>query len=151
MEAIKCELIMQRWNVIQYELLPELRHDVGALTSKLEKVLPTLEWGRIEEFVASSWCGEGRTPRERAWLANAFVAKSVLGLSTTRGLIDRVLRRLCGFLPCRKLPSESTFSRAFEELAEAACRSACMKPWSRIIWEMNDRSPQPRRYGHQGA
>jgi hypothetical protein len=124
MEVIKCGLIMQRWNVIQYELLPELRHDVGALTSKLEKVLPTLEWGRIEEFVASSWCGEGRPPHERAWLANAFVAKSVLGLSTTRGLIerltiDRALRRLCGFLPCRKLPSESTFSRAFEELAEA--------------------------------
>jgi hypothetical protein len=47
-----------------------------------------------------------------------------LGLGTTRGLIerltiDRALRRICGFLPCLKLPSESTFSRAFEEFAEA--------------------------------
>ncbi len=115
---------MQRWNVIQHELLPELRIDVGALTPKLEKVIHTLEWVRIEEFVYSSWCGEGRPPHERSWLANAFVAKSVLGLTTTRGLIerltiDRALRRICGFSPCRKLPSESTFSRAFEEFAEA--------------------------------
>jgi len=124
MNATLCTRIMQRWNVIQYELMPELRHDVGALTPKLEKVIHPLEWVRIEEFVASSWCGEGRPPHERAWLANAFVAKSVLGLSTTRGLIerltiDRALRRICGFSPCRKLPSESTFSRAFNEFAEA--------------------------------
>jgi hypothetical protein len=51
------------------------------------------------------------------------VAKAVLGLGTTSGLIerltiDRALRRICGFPPCKKLPSESTFSRAFEEFAE---------------------------------
>ena len=114
---------MQRWNVIQHELLPELKGEVGALTPKLEKVIHTLEWVRIEEFVQSSWCGEGRPPHERSWLANAFVAKTVLGLSTTRGLIerlmiDRALRRICGFPLCKKLPSESTFSRAFEAFAE---------------------------------
>jgi hypothetical protein len=103
---------------------PELKSEVGPLTPKLEKVIHTLEWVRIEEFVHSSWCGEGRPPHERSWLANAFVAKSVLGLTTTRGLIerlsiDRALRRICGFSLCRKLPSESTFSRAFEEFAEA--------------------------------
>ncbi len=123
MDATRRDLIMQRWNVIQRELLPELRNEVGTLTPKLEKVIHTLEWVRIEEFVSSSWCGEGRPPHERAWLANAFVAKTVLGLTTTRGLIerltiDRALRRICGFSPCRKLPSESTFSRAFEEFAE---------------------------------
>jgi hypothetical protein len=32
--------------------------------------------------------------------------------------MDRALRRLCGFLPCLKRSSESTFSRAFEEFAE---------------------------------
>jgi hypothetical protein len=56
MDATRRELIMQRWNVIQHELLPELSNDVGALTPKLEKVIPTLEWVRIEEFVASV-CG----------------------------------------------------------------------------------------------
>lgn len=114
---------MQRWNVIQRELLPELRNEVGTLTPKLEKVIYVLEWVRIEEFTESSWCGVGRPPHERAWLANAFVAKTVLGLTTTVGLIerltvDRALRRICGFSPCKKLPSEATFSRAFEEFAE---------------------------------
>lgn len=61
-------------------------------------------------------------PHERAWLANAFVAKAVLGLDRTAALIerptiDRALRRICGFPMCRKLPSELTFSRAFDESA----------------------------------
>lgn len=123
MDATRRELIMQRWNVIQHELMPELRNDVGVLTPKLEKVIYVLEWVRIEEFTESTWCGVGRPPHERAWLANAFVAKTVLGLTTTVGLIerltiDRALRRICGFSPCKKLPSEATFSRAFEEFAE---------------------------------
>ena len=124
MNATRRELVMQRWNVIQHELLPELRDEVGALTPKLEKVIHVLEWVRIEEFIESSWCGVGRPPHERGWLANAFVAKTVLGLSTTVGLmerltIDRALRRICGFRLCKKLPSEATFSRAFEEFAQS--------------------------------
>jgi hypothetical protein len=123
MDATRHDLIMQRWNVVQHELIPGLKDEVGSLTPKLEKVIHVLEWVRIEEFVSSSWCGEGRPPHERAWLANAFVAKSVLGLSTTRGLIerltiDRALRRICGFPLCKTLPSESTFSRAFDAFAE---------------------------------
>lgn len=56
--------------------------------------------------------------------AYAFVAKAVLGLTTTSALIerltiDRALRRICGFPLWRKLPSEATFSRAFEEFAKA--------------------------------
>ena len=123
MNATKVERIMQRWNVIQHELLPELREQVGALTPKLEKVVHTLEWVRVEEFTPASWCGVGRPPHERAWLANAFVAKSILGLTSTKALIerltiDRALRRICGFPLCKKLPSEATFSRAFDEFAE---------------------------------
>ena len=116
MDATRRELIMQRWKVIQHELLPELKNDVGALTPKLEKLIHVLEWVRIEEFTQSTWCGVGRPPHERAWLANGFVAKAVLGLTTTAGLIerltiDRALRRICGFALCKKLPSEATFSR----------------------------------------
>ncbi len=70
-------------------------------------------WGRV-----------GRPPHERAWLANAFVAKAVLGITTTVGLIerlaiDRTLRRRCGFSRYCKLPSESTFYRAFDEFAQS--------------------------------
>ena len=124
MNATRRKLMMQRWNVIQYELLPELRNEVGALTPKLEKVIHILEWVRIEEFTETSWRGLGRPPHERAWLANAFVAKAVLNLTTTAGLIerltiDRALRRICGFRLCKKLPSEATFSRAFEDFAQS--------------------------------
>lgn len=118
------DLILQRWRVIQYELIPDLRHEVGGLSPKLEKLIHLLEWVRIEEFLKASWRGEGRPPYERAGLANAFVAKVVLGIPTTAGLIerlmiDRALRRLCGFPLNRRLPSAATFSRAFAEFAQA--------------------------------
>lgn len=124
MDATRPALILQRWNAIQYEVLPGLGAEVGPLTPKLERVVHVLEWARIEEFVAASWCGMGRPPHTRAWLANAFVAKAVLGIATTVGLIERLsmdkaLRRICGFSPYAKLPSEATFSRAFAEFAEA--------------------------------
>lgn len=114
--------IMQRWFVIQHELLPELREEVGTLTPKLEKLTHTLEWVRIEEFIGSTRCCIGRPPRDRAALASAFVAKAVLGLTTTAGLIerlavDRALKRICGFSMWERLPDESTFSRAFAEFA----------------------------------
>lgn len=115
---------MQRWNVLQYELMPGLRAEVGVLTPKLEKVVHTLEWVRIEEFVGSSWLGIGRPPHDRCALASAFVAKAVIGLKTTVGLIerltmDRALRRICGFPSNKRLPDESIFSRAFAEFARS--------------------------------
>ena len=116
--------IMQRWNIIQHELMPELRNEVGALTPKLMQVVHTLEWVRIEEFVSSSWSGCGRPEHDLGMLSSAFVAKAVLGISTTAGLIerlaiDRALRRICGFSMWKSLPSEATFSRAFAEFAKA--------------------------------
>jgi len=115
---------MQRWNIIQHELMPELRNEVGPLTPKLIQVVHTLEWVRIEELISSSWGYSGRPEYDRGMLASAFVAKAVLGITTTAGLIerlaiDRALRRICGFSVWKNLPSEATFSRAFAEFAEA--------------------------------
>jgi hypothetical protein len=123
MHATHRERIMQRWSVVQHELMPELAAEVGMLTPKLEKLIHTLEWVRIEEFVPR-WHGVGRPWHDRGALANAFVAKAVLGLVTTAGLIerlmiDRALRRICGFAFWKKLPDGATFSRAFEEFAQA--------------------------------
>ena len=103
--------LMQRWTVVQHELMPELRTDVGALTPKREKLIHTLEWVRIEEFVGRTWIGVGRPPQDRGALATAFVAKAVLGLSTTTALIerlqmDRALKRICGFSLWKRLPDE---------------------------------------------
>ena len=116
--------IMQRWRVVQHELLPELKSEFGAMTPKLEKVVHTLEWVRIDEFIGTTWCGTGRPPHDRASMASAYIAKAVLGLTTTSGLIerltiDRALKRICGFAMWKKLPDEATFSRAFAEFATA--------------------------------
>lgn len=115
--------LLQRWSVIQEELIPGLGHETEALTSKLMKLVHTLEWARIEEFVPT-WQGIGRPPKDRSALANGFVAKAVLGLPTTVALIDRLtvdraLRRICGFPRWEKLPDEATFSRAFAEFAHS--------------------------------
>lgn len=124
MNASGRDLIMQRWNTIQHDLIPELKRECGGLTPKLEKLVYILDWVRIEEWSVSTWQGIGRKPHDRSALANAFVAKAVLGLSTTRALIerlamDRVLKRLCGFSMWKPVPDEATFSRAFAELAQA--------------------------------
>jgi hypothetical protein len=93
---------LQHFNTVQNELLPTVNQDVGGLTPKLVKLIHTLEWVRLEELVPESWCGVGRPAHERTWLANAFVAKSILKCATTVDLIDRLkvdrpLRRICGF------------------------------------------------------
>lgn len=124
MNAIGRDSILQRWRVVQHELLPQFRGDWGALTPRLERLVHILEWVRIEEFTGEARSEVGRPAHERAWMANAFVAKAVLGLTTTVALIerlriDRSLRRICGFEMCRRLPSEATFSRAFGEFADA--------------------------------
>ena len=43
-------LIMQRWHVLQYELMRELRSECGSLTPKLEKLVHIVDWVRIEEW-----------------------------------------------------------------------------------------------------
>jgi transposase len=68
--------------------------------------------------------GVGQPEADRCALACAFLAKAVLDLKTTRALIDRLqadskLRRLCGFDLRFALPSEATFSRAFDEFSSS--------------------------------
>jgi hypothetical protein len=44
MNATQRTVIMQRWNVMQHNLIPELKEEVGVLMPKLEKVIHTLDW-----------------------------------------------------------------------------------------------------------
>ena len=97
--------IMQRWQVVQHELMPELRAEAGTLTPKLEKVVHTLEWVRIEEFISSTWRGCERPEHNWGMLAGLI----------ERLAMDRALRRICGFPMWKKLPDKSTFSRVFAE------------------------------------
>ena len=124
MNLIGRDLIMQRWRVVQHDLMPELKRECGALTPRLEKLVHILDWVRIEEWSVQTWQGIGRKPHDRSALANAFVAKAVLELPTTRALIerlsmDRTLKRLCGLSMWKPVPNEATFSRAFAEFSAA--------------------------------
>ncbi len=118
---------VQRFSALQVELIELVEQDYAGLTPKLEQIIRALEFTQIELAVYrdrgyAQGRGVGQPEDDRCALACAFLAKAVLDLKTTRALIDRLqadskLRRLCGFDLRFALPSEATFSRAFEEFA----------------------------------
>lgn len=116
------ETLSNTWSHIQGFLFPMLEEEIGPLTDQHRRVIVVFDTAGIEAFV-SNWPGlPGRPPSDRHALARAFVAKAVLGLPQTAMLIERLnvdktLRRLCGWERARRVPSESTFSRAFAEFA----------------------------------
>jgi Transposase DDE domain/Transposase domain (DUF772) len=119
------ETLTNSWDHIQGFLFPMLREEVGALTAQHERLVVVLDVARVEAFVRMYPGLPGRPPEDRHALARAFVAKAVLDLPTTSGLIERLavdatLRRLCGFERASQVPSESTFSRAFAEFAQSS-------------------------------
>jgi hypothetical protein len=94
------------------------------LNQEHKRVIEVLEIIRIEDLIpvpVSSPLG-GCPAKDRRKLARAFIIRTVLGLSTAKDLIhhlqvDRVLRRICGWNEGERLPSKSTFSRAFNDCA----------------------------------
>jgi len=111
----------------QHELVPLVEADLKQpLTPTMARLLRIWEFVEVERFVPSARGCVGRPPRDRAALARAFVAKSVLGLTQTSDLVERLnadatLRRLCGFdMRIRGVLREHLFSRAFAEFARQA-------------------------------
>ena len=112
-----------RWNHIQASLFPWLREEVDPLTEALGQLVTTLDVIGLEAFVPEPPRGAGRPPEDRRALARAFVAKAVLGIPTTKALIERLavdkpLRHILGWERRSQVPSEATFSRAFAEFAQ---------------------------------
>jgi len=110
------------WQSIQVSLFPFLREELGPLTTKMQQLVSILEIIRIEEYIPRRFWDIGRPPKDSLAIARAYVAKAVFNMPTTRALIDRlhydsVLRRICGFEKKQDSPSESVFSRRFEEFA----------------------------------
>jgi hypothetical protein len=105
-------------------LFPFLEENLGPLTESHKKLVAVLEVIRVEDFIAQPRRGtNGRPPEDRRWIARAFVAKAVLSLPHTRGLIDTLrsdanLRRICGWELRQDVPSEASFSRAFAEFSK---------------------------------
>ena len=111
---------LSRINIfIQRLLFPALEEEIGVLSEKEQQFVRIIELVEIEPFLTGlEWCGTGRPPASRLALANAFIAKAVWNIPTTKGLIERIktapsLRRLCGWESVGDVPDESTFSRAF--------------------------------------
>ena len=108
---------------LQGSLFPALEQEAGPLSVLDRQFMEVIALAEFERFEAEfAWLGHGRPPSERLWLMHAFAAKSVYQFPTTSALIHALrsqptLRRLCGFAHAGEVPSESTFSRAFDEFA----------------------------------
>lgn len=92
------------------------------LTPVHQRIVHTLDLINMDAMLGYSAKTAGAPEHNRVALAQAFVAKAVLGFERTTQLrsrlaVDAVLRRLLGFESNRPLPSEATFSRAFAEFA----------------------------------
>lgn len=97
---------------------------VSPLTEQEKRLVKVLELVLVEKYVPKSASTQwfGRPIKEREAIARSFVAKAVFGYQHTRSLINALssapnLRAICGFGLHGKVPSESTFSRAFAEFA----------------------------------
>ncbi len=108
-----------------------LQRELGAWAAELElsltpvhqRIVHTLDWLDVQTLLGYNARRAGAPECSRLALAQAFVAKAVLGLGQTKRLherlqVDGVLRRLLGFETRHNLPSEATFSRAFAQFAK---------------------------------
>jgi hypothetical protein len=126
--------IRAAWLRIHSGLFPFLEeHLRGELTPKLRQVVCVLEVLHIEDFTVPAWHQwMGRRRADRDAIARTFVAKAVLDLPTTEALVDLlqrdcVLRDICGWEYAGKVPSSSTFSRAFAEFTQQGLGNAVLE------------------------
>ena len=111
-----------KFYVIMNTLFPILEETLE-LSEKHQELVRVIELMRTDALFAKyGWVGNGRIPADRELLFRTFVAKAVFNMPTTGDLIlrlkaDRTLRALCGYDGIVKIPSEATFSRAFNDFA----------------------------------
>ena len=116
--------IFSLWVSIQQKLFPWLEEVLDPLTEKEKEFVRIAELAEVDKHIGPyRWVGNGRKPKDRKGMALAFIAKSIWNFPTSLALIEylkasRNLRRLCGWEQVRDIPSESTFSRAFDEFSQ---------------------------------
>jgi hypothetical protein len=120
--------LSQYWKRIQGKLFPWLEEEVGPLTEKQQQLITVLEIARVEDFIGYRGICAGAPEADRQAIARAFVAKAVYNMTTNvhlreRLLCDKALRRICGWERKDEIPSESTFSRAFNEFSKSSLAS----------------------------
>jgi hypothetical protein len=108
---------------LENSLFPELKESlrIEEFSSKESKLIRVLDFAEIEKYIINT--SSTNIPKNREQIARAFIAKSVYNFQTTRDLIDRLhidrtLRILCGWRYLKDIPSEATFSRAFDEISQ---------------------------------
>ena len=117
------QLLSRLWDSIQTMLFPDLEEELGPLSKKEQQFVRVCELCDLGRLLAPyRWQGFGRPLANRLAIAKAYIVKMVYNCDTTRLLIDHLnqspsLRRLCGWETRSEIPSESTFSRAFDEFA----------------------------------
>jgi hypothetical protein len=126
---------------IQKDLFPTLEETLGRLSAVERRLVEILEIVQIERLVSVPHVGlVGRPLNDRRPIARAFVAKAVLGLTSTRSLLQALasspaLRRICGWSHRYDVPGESTFSRAFGEFADT---DLCQRIHESLVKEVFD-------------
>lgn len=127
------------WSNIQTSLFPHLEENLGELNNTLKQLVSILALIRIEDFIPSEKI-MGCPVKSRKILARAFIAKAVYNLPTTACLIDLLkdcpnLRRICGWEYVEDIPSESTFSRAFAQIAKTDLLSKVLEEITKFYRE----------------
>lgn len=115
--------LSQYWDRIQGSLFPWLAEELDPITEKQQQLIMILEVARIEQFLSDYRGYQGRPQKTRSAIARSYIAKMVYNIDTTTFLIERLksdknLRTICGWESRSHIPSESTFSRAFQEFAK---------------------------------
>ena len=82
------QTLSRHWFRFQRELFPWLEEALGPLGERYQRLVRVVELVRVEEWLPYSRGWRGRPLKDRAALARAFLAKAVLDVPTTRGLVD---------------------------------------------------------------
>jgi hypothetical protein len=112
------------WHSIQQHLFPHLEEVLDPLTEKEKEFIRVAELAEVDKHIGCyRWIGNGRKPKDRKAMALAFIAKAVWNFPTNLAMMEYLkasknLRRLCGWEYASEIPSESTFSRAFDEFSQ---------------------------------
>ncbi len=124
MQSTVGETLLQFGHILQGHLFGRLEQEIGPLGERARLLVAVLALVSVRRHCGNQRGYAGRPAKDRDALANAFVAKAVYGLETTRQLIGRLetdcqLRCLCGWNTLAQIPHEATFSRAFAEFAHS--------------------------------
>jgi hypothetical protein len=117
--------LAHHWGLTQGVLFPALktRYEFPVETERHRRLITLIETLRVDHFIQTYYGCVGRPLKDRSTIAHVFLAKAIYNITDTKFMrellrTDYTLRRICGFINLRSIPSEAPFSRAFAEFAQ---------------------------------